>query len=382
MAIKNGANEFVSRTDKELQFTFMGVDLATKKVGMYSFYIPTTQPINGMTAGTYLKTDYATTFVKDVTGSIKGTVTGDQADPNIEMSLTWNDDYNHIQNNVRGFSRDILRGLMSGQVVTMSDGVRIAMLGTAGNYKTGDKSTANELNREWGNLLKPYWGFLIKDHAFNNAVDFEPAKEANCLISAYLKLSKPFMVESYYLSGKGTENCLMMPAVCQKMATMDEADVNTCNATLNVLCDTYERVNFYNRGFTQADYSTGVLNELSVDYIVEGDTADITSPVTDEVACVINVSTGAITIEKYNGSTWDVETGATFEANATIFAKSSIIDSTEVEGNCFATVKTPGAGLNGFASSFVLDTTNTVKNYVCLANVYEREEKKMIKLIS
>lgn len=377
MGIKTGATDYVSRTSTEMKISFMGVDLSTKKVGMYSFYIPTKEPITGALTGNWLKSDYAITYVKDVTGTVDGTVTNDQADPAGEMSLSWNEDFNYVQDNSIGYVRDVLKGFMSGQVVTMSDGARIAMLGTAGNFKTGQKATADQLNREWGNLLKPFWGFLLVDQAFEDDTNYEPKRNVNGLIYASLTLMKPFMVENYALSGSGKANCKMMPAVTLKTMTADEADVNMCSSTLQVLCDAYELPDFYNTGFTQTDYSTGIIKRLSVDYIVEGDTADITAPVTDEVACVINATTGVITIEKYNGASWDVETGGTFDTNATIFAKKSVIATVEADSNCFVAVKTPNA-LGGTASQFVLDNTDTVKNFVCIANEYDRDNQKMI----
>ena len=50
----------------------------------------------------------------------------------------------------------------------------------------------------------------------------------------------------------------------------------------------------------------------------------------------------------------------------------------EADSNCFVAVKTPGTGIDGFASQFVLDSTNTVKNFVCIANEYDRDTQKMI----
>lgn len=380
MSIKTGANDFVGRTSTQLQFTFLGVNVSTKKVGMYSVFIPTKDPVTGALIGNWLKSDYAIGYGKDVTGAVTGTVTLDQADPTGDMSLTWKEDFNFVQDNSIGYNRNILRGLLSGQTVSFANGDRVAMLGVAGNYKTDQKATKDQLNKEWGNLLKPYWGFLLVDGAFEDETG-EPKKNVNGLINASLTLVKPFMVENYTLSGSGKANCRMMPAVSTKTMTLDEGDYNMCSVTLQVLCDSYEQDDFFNVGFDSADYSTGELSRLSVDYIVEGSSGDIASPVTDDVACVVVAETGAITIEKYNGATWDVETGGTFEDNAIIFSKKHVISTVETEGNAFVSVKTAGTGLDGFASSFVLDKDDTVTNYVCVVYAYERNSQNMENLV-
>lgn len=376
--IKSGANNFIGRTSTDMQITFAGVDLATKIVSLYSFYVPTKQPISGILTGNWLKSDFGVSYGKDVTGAITGTVTTDQTDPTGEITLTWQEDFLYITDEtIIGYSRDVLRGMLSGQVVTFADGTKVAMLGVSGNYKTATKANASEINREWGNLLKPYWGYRMIDNAFEDDANFEPKKVRNSLINPFLLLAKPFMIENYSLSGDGTANCRMMPSVVLKTMSLDEGDFNTNSIGVTVLGDTYELEENFNSGFDVRDYTEDDLTRLTVDYIVSGDSVDITAPVNDETACIIDPVDGTFEIMEYTGTWVAIATGS-LSQYATIFANKSIIATVEEDGNCFVSVKEASLDLTGQASSFVLDSASTVKNFICKAKVYDLETRMMI----
>ena len=374
--IRRGAEDFVARTNTELTFSFLAVNNSTKKVGLYVVAVPTKQPITGAIKGNWLKSNYAMNYVAINNGDIAGTTLADQEEPTGELTLTFNQDFNLIQENSNGFQRNILEALLMGQSISDGSGNKIAMLGSQGNYKTDTKATRCQLNLEFGHLVAKEWKKLIVDGAFDEDT-YEPIKKTNTLIYSKSLTSKGFIMETYSLSGSGKEECCMCAVCMYSDMTADEADTaNTTAITLQPFADYYSRPQFLYEGVESDIEVDSVVEELKVDYIVENASDPTDFGVSGDKIAIVNPTTGVVVIKESTGLAWDAYgAGKTFLEYARISATKTTTDTiaNAVDGMAYIAIKTPTADLTGTASRFDRDSAGVVENFICRVLAYDRD---------
>lgn len=367
--------DIANRTGGQLNMTIFGKNLTTHAVDVYQLNIttgdPITFPLDNLSSGNY---DYQ--GVRDRSGKIIGQVQLDEQDPSGEISLTFDEDFDYLNNAyVYGNSKNRMLNLFNGEAFKNDDAV-IVPVGTNGTDKTKTAlAKLHEMNKPYKMLLHNEAGF-IKETGTADPTTGEVQMKKNPYASSFNRSHKTFCMEFRTTTGLRQVN-RMLPIIAKSTAELTEGDKNQYNITGQRGCDIFERDDFWTEIRPEKTPDGNVIKELYVKYIYESDATEPSEGTTDDLIAKVDTSNGTITILKHNGSAYaqasDIE--GKLQPGTRIKSNKLRVDSTtDTDVNCFIAV-----GEDGKAVDF---STNNSNRYYCIVYDFDRNQDKFVPYVS
>ena len=380
----------VNRTGGQLNMTIFGKNLNTKAVDIYQLLIttgdPITFPMDNLSSGNY---DYQ--GVRDRSGKIIGEVQLDEQDPNGEISFTVYEDFDYLGSSyLYGSSKNRMLNMFQGEAFVNGDDI-IVPIGTNGTDKTtADLAKLHEMNKPYKALLHNEAGF-IKVTGSTDDKTGETLYKKNPYETSFNRTHKTFCMEFRTTSGQGQVN-RMLPIVAKSSLELNEGDTNQFSFSGKRGCDVFERDDFWTevtpdtdtskKVYGQDAYGSGVyvgkgkIKEIYVNYIVKDGATKPTEGKEGEYIASID-SNGTVTIEKYQGSSYQSEGTLTGKLSWGTRIKSNKLrekNTVDTSVNCFIAI-----GQDGKAVDF---STDGSKRYYTTVFDYDKTSGKFVPYVT
>lgn len=363
-----------NRTGGQILVSMFGKNLTTKEVDIYQNLITTGEPVSfstdPMSSGSY---DWIT--VRDRAGKIIGQVQGDETDPAGELSFSFYEDYDYVNDDyVYGNSKNMLLNMFNGEAFKNGADV-VVPIGTNGTDKSLTAlAKARDMNQPYKYLLHNEGAFIKEVGTANVADGGRVTFKKNPFQDSFNMTHKTVCMEFLSATGQG-QTCKMFPIVAKSTAEWAEGDINQFNLTAQRGCDFWERNDFWTEVYREDVDTTRDILELYVKAIVVEGEVEPTGA-NGEYVAVVDVD-GNLTVKKHNGTTWAeaTEVVAKFKTGTRIKSNKLISMGGEEEVNCFV-------ALDADKKLVRFSTDPTVKKFYAKVMDFSREEAKYIPYVT
>ena len=375
-SIQTSAMKTTNSYDSQLIMYVMGLNLTTKKVGLYFLNIVGKDPITGLDLMNYSPYVTQNTYIKNSNGKIAGLVTSEASEPTGSFTLKTTNDLNgHQADAPYGTAKNLLEILFTGGVFNHGTD-KVKIVGVNGTNATASQITKCMMGWEYKNLFYYQAGKMKGAQGVDN--DGNPILVTNTFIDKPNREVSAFALESYVAYDADTVVSRLLPFCFTSTITTDEDNTaNSISAEIMKVGDIWNGQDslIYNSvaKFVATDVDKVA---LEVDYIHISATTPTDFGKAGQTLLLVNPTTGATKLYTTDGSTaWTAVATGTFKQYAVITSNklSTTVVATAVAGRVAVALKTIGTANAGFASNFAEDSTGAVKNFVCSFYYFDRE---------